>query len=443
MNNYDIFIIGTGTAGETAASELAGKGFSIGIGDERPYGGTCALRGCQPKKYLVTPAHAALEGQGLTARGFASPPELDWSLMQRSLHGFTDPVPKGSRKGLEEMGISCFQGHCEFLSPTSLRCGEETISAKQFIIATGARPRELPIPGGNLALTSDDFLTLEKMPERISFIGGGYISLEFATVAAAMGASVSILQRGERILDRFDSDMTEILQGSLSGLGVDIRTGTGPEKIEQGQEGGFLIHLDDGSVIETDAVIGAIGRSANVEELGLEAAGVDFSRRGIRVESSMKTSCDHIYAVGDCVEGIQLSPISDDQARTAARNILKPGSAAHSPEVLPTVVFTWPQLAAVGMSEEEAEKRGSIRISTGSGAGWPNYRRLNEPHMGYKVIIDSESQTILGAHLAGPHAGEMINLFALAIKYQMSIREVKEFPWAYPTYGADIKYMLG
>jgi glutathione reductase (NADPH) len=443
MNNYDIFIIGTGTAGETAASELAGKGYSIGIADERPYGGTCALRGCQPKKYLLIPAHGVLEGRGLTARGFTSQPVLDWSIMQQSLHGFTDPVPEGTKKGLEEMGIDCFQGHCEFISPDTVQCGDETIKAGKFIIATGARPRDLPIPGADLALTSDDFLTLEEMPKSITFIGGGYISLEFSTVAVAMGTSVTILQRGERILDRFDHDMTEILCKSLSNLGIEIRTGSNPERIEKNSEGALLITMDDGSEMVTDTVIGAIGRSANVENLGLEAAGVDFSRGGIRVDAHMQSSASHIYAVGDCVEGIQLSPISDAQARTAARNIIKPGSASHSPEVLPTVVFTWPQLAAVGMDEESAKKREGVRISTGSGAGWPNYRRLNEAHMGYKIIIDTETETILGAHLAAPHAGEMINLFALAIKNKMTIREIKELPWAYPTYGADIKYMLG
>ena len=445
MKDFDVFVIGTGTAGETAVSELLkkGEGLRIGIADERPYGGTCALRGCQPKKFLVVPAHAAMEGRALTERGFRSAPQLDWKAMHRSLREFTDPVPQNTRAGLEEKGVACFSGHCEFISPGTLRCGDQDISAGSFIVATGARPRTLSIPGADLAVSSDGFLSLEELPERMVFIGGGYVSMEFGYAASAAGASVTVLQRSERILKQFDPDMVSILQQACTTRGVNIRTRVSPVEIRKSDSGHVEVMLEDGEAIEADLVVAAISRSPNVEDLGLERAGVAFDRHGIETDDQMRTSQDHIYAIGDCVQGVQLSPVSDLQARTAARNILDPGSETADIGTLPSVVFSYPQLAMLGMDEQAARERGNTRISQGSGAGWPNYRRLNESHVGYKVIIDTETETVLGAHLVGPYAGELINLFALAMKHRIPVKDLRELPWAYPTYSADIKYMLG
>jgi glutathione reductase (NADPH) len=445
MEKLDVCIIGTGTAGETAAGELLkqNEGLRIGIADERPYGGTCALRGCQPKKFLVVPAHAALEARALTERGFRSAPQLDWAVMQESLHNFTDAVPASTRDNLERQGIVCFSGRCEFLSPRELKCGEETIHADTFIIAAGARPRPLPIPGAEYAVSSDEFLSLERLPQRIVFIGGGYISMEFAYVASALESSVTVLQRGSRIMERFDADMTAVLEDACSTKGIDIRTEVNPVELRMEDPQTCSVVLEGGGQVEADLVVAGIGRVPNIENLGLESAGVSCDSRGIKTDEYMRTSQKHIFAVGDCVQGIQLSPVSDLEARTAARNIVKPESEAAVIDILPSVVFTYPQLAAVGMDERSAKEKKNVRVVTGSGAGWPNYKRLNETHVGYKVIIDEDAGTVLGAHLVGPHAGELINLFALAIKKKIPVEELRELPWAYPTYIADIKYMFG
>lgn len=449
MRNFDVFVIGTGTAGETAAGLLVQAGLSVGIADSDRFGGTCALRGCQPKKYLVVPAHAALEGAALTARGFVAPPELDWSVMQRSRAEFTDAVPASTEEGLRNRGITVFHGQCRFIDADTISCEGETITARRFLLAAGARPRELPLPGGELAVSSDDFLSLPELPRHVTFVGGGYISMEFATVAAAAGAGVTVLQRGDLILDRFDPDLVDQLQRSCLVRGMDIRTGVTPEKItaEAGSGNGFTVHLEDGSRINTDLVVAAIGRVANTDTLDLERAGLESSPRGIETDREMRTAVPTILAVGDCVAGIQLSPVSDKEAQVAARNIIADLQGGTTRElempVLPTVVFTWPQLAQFGLSVEEARQRGGVRINSGSGAGWPSYRRLNEKHMRYTVIIDENTDTILGAHLLAPQAGEMINLLALAAKAGTTTREFREFPWAYPTYLSDLKYMLG
>ena len=453
VNTFDIFVIGTGTAGQTAVSELLhpsgkdrqapGRGLRIGIADKRPFGGTCALRGCQPKKYLVVPTHAALAARALTERGFHSAPRLDWQKMHQSLQTFVAPIPSGTKAGLEKKGVRCFTGHCEFTSPTKLVCGQDTITAETFVIATGARPRPLPIKGAEYAVCSDDFLALPNLPERIVFIGAGYISMEFACVAAAAGASVTVLNNGKRILEPFDADTVKILEDACNARGIDIRNGVSVAEIRKNGTGCFEVQIEGGDTIAADLVVGAIGRVPNIENLGLEKAGVAFNERGIETDAYMRTSHHQIYAIGDCVQGIQLAPVSDLEARVAARNIINPMSETVDLDPLPSVVFSYPQIAAVGMSEKTALKESNVRVAKGSGAGWPNYRRLNESHVGYKVIIDEDTDTLLGAHLIGPWAGELINLFALAMKNGIPTKQLKELPWAYPTYGADIKYMFG
>lgn len=485
MKTFDTFIIGTGTAGETAAAMLRNAGLTVAIADNDDYGGTCALRGCQPKKYLVVPAHAALEGAGLTQRGFVKKPQLDWSAIQRSRAEFTDAVPQGTEDGLREQGITTFHGTCRFLDAQTVQCASETIRAKRILVAAGARPRPLPIPGGELARSSDDFLNLPELPQHITFIGGGYISMEFATVAVAAGAEVTVLQRGDRVMERFDPDLVDELQRGCTARSIDIVTNAETESIMSTGVGGgnggdraaraagdsgrpgaqtrpFTVNLADGTAIGTDLVLAALGRVPNTDTLDLENAGIEASRRGIATDGTMRTSVPGIYAAGDCVASIQLSPVSDAEARVAARNIIldlagpDPAGAdgvrggtsdTDRPRldlsILPTVVFTYPQLAQFGLSEAEARERGGVRINTGSGAGWPNYRRLNESHVNYKVMIDEKTDRILGAHVLAPQAGELVNLLALAAKAGTPAREFREFPWAYPTYTGDLKYMLG
>lgn len=458
MATFDVFVIGTGTAGETAAAMLREAGLSVGIADRSAFGGTCALRGCQPKKYLVVPAHAALEGAGLVERGFDHAPALDWGTMQRARASFTNAVPEQTEAGFRKLGIVPYHAACRFVDTETVACGDEHITARRFLIATGARPRPLPIPGGDLAVSSDAFLYLDDLPMHVTFIGGGYVSMEFATVAAAAGSRVTVLQRGPRIMERFDSDLVDALQESCAMREMDIRTNVSTDSIERLGDGRFRVHFRDGDggarYVDTELVVAALGRTPNVEELDLSAAGIGASPRGIEADAHMRTRVPHIYAAGDCVAGIQLSPVSDAQARVAARNIISDLGAASSTDapappraaldlsVLPTVVFTYPQLAQFGIGEEDAAERESVRVVRGSGAGWPNYRRLNERHMQFKVMIDEATDRIVGAHILAPQAGELVNLLALAARHGVPASDVRELPFAYPTYTADLKYML-
>jgi glutathione reductase (NADPH) len=441
MTSFDVFIIGTGTAGATAADDLRKAGLSVAIADNRPYGGTCALRGCQPKKYLVVPAHAALEGAALTERGFSSAPTLDWKKMQRARASFTDGIPESSERSMQDNGIATFHCRCSLVDKHTIDCDGQRFEANSIILATGARPRPLDIPGGELARTSDDFLYMSELPEEIVFIGGGYVSLEFATVASALGRKVTVVHSGDRIMKRFSPEIVPDLSSRCASRGIELKTSLRPVEISQNGDR-YTVLLTDGSTIESDVVFAAVGRVPNVENLGLENAGVEYDERGISVTTQMKTTSPGIYAIGDCTQTIQLAPVSDHEAHTAAANIVANGDGPSIDyDLIPTVVFTYPQMAQVGRTDPGHDP--DIEVISGSGAGWANYRRLNDSDVRYRVIKRKSTDAILGASLLAPQAGELINAFAMIIKSGMTAAQVKLFPWAYPTYLSDIKYMVG
>jgi glutathione reductase (NADPH) len=442
-NQYDVIIIGTGTAGSTAAGILTDAGKSVAIIDKRPYGGTCALRGCQPKKYLVVHTHLAAETEALVGSSFSQPAKVQWEALQRFRHSFTDAVPEGTRQSLASQGIDTFSGTARLLTSRSVIIDEqEVLTADQILIATGSHPRELVLPDSIIPAVSDDFLGLEQLPDSLIFIGGGYISLEFAFIAGLMGKQVTILQKGDTILPQFPASLTDPMR--IAGAEHHITMITGVDVTAITQEGGsYVVKTSEHGEFGAQFVMAAIGRVPDTADLGLEAIGVRQSARGIITDAWMQSSVNGIYAAGDCVASLQLSPVSDMEAQAAAANILRAQSRAVQYDRIPSVVFTYPQMAHVGMSAEAAQHAGrAVRIQRGDGSGWPNYRRLDEHLMQYEVIIDPESDLILGAQLIGPHAGELINLFALAIRQEIPSAVLKDLPWAYPTYSADCKYML-
>ena len=442
--DYDAIVIGTGTAGETAVRTLADAGKRVAIVDEVPYGGTCALRGCQPKKYLVVNTHLAADTRSLVGHGFSRAASIDWAQLQAFRREFTDPIPSNTEGSLTDAGIDTYHRHARFVDPTTVAIepGGERLTARSFLIATGSRPRPLDVPGAELARTSDDFLDLDSLPESMVFIGGGYISLEFAYIAALAGARVTILQRGERVLPQFPASIVERATANAAEVGIRIVTNVGVTAIARRQSM-LTVSTDTRGEFTGGFVMAAVGRTPNVEDLGLDAIGVEYGVRGITADRFMATNVDGVYAAGDCVDSKQLSPISDMEAAVAAANMIEAGSRQVDYHAIPSVVFTHPQMAGVGLSAEEAQaSQRAVTVRSGDGGSWPNYRRLNATSVHYQVVIDDETDRIVGAYLVGPYAGEQINVFALAIASGTTATELKRLPWAYPTYTSDVKYMV-
>lgn len=442
--HYDVLVIGSGTAGHTVAHACRKAGRSVAVADRRPFGGTCAIRGCQAKKYLVTTAEVVDLTRHMTGDGIAAPAAIDWKELIRFKKEFTDDVPDNTENDFWEAGMETLHGTVRFAGERSVTVGDTPATADFIVVATGAKTMPLPIRGAEHLLDSEAFLEMPEMPRRIAFVGGGYISMEFAHVAARAGASVTVLEMGDRILAGFDPDLADTLAAASTAEGIQLETGVTVAEVIP-ENGEFRIRTEDGRSFSADRVIHGAGRVPEIEDLDPAAGNVAFSKRGIAVNAFMQSvSNPRVYAVGDAADAPpQLAPVADMEGEVAADNILNGNRTEADHRNVPSVVFTLPPLASVGMGEAEARERGlSVKVNTGDPARWPSSRRIGQKFAGYKVILETDSRRILGAHLLGHAAGEMINVFALAIKNGLTADDMKSVLWAYPTHTSDIKYMI-
>lgn len=444
MDEYDVVVIGIGTAGETAAGILRDAGKRVAIIDQGPVGGTCALRGCQPKKVFVVNTHLVAGSRALAGKGVERAATVDWAALQRFKRTFTDPIPQNTKASLEASGIDVFVERATLIGPHTvcLTESDRELHATNVILATGARSREMPVPGAELAATSDDFLELDTLPDSMVFIGGGYISMEFAFIAAVAGSKVTILQRGPRMLPQFPASLIDPVVEAGEKHGISFVADANVTGISRGGAG-YSVATAERGTFPAAWVMGAIGRAPNVEGMGLDAAGVTASGRGIEVNEYMETSADGVYAIGDCVATKQLSPVGDMEARAAAANILSPRTRRVEYHLVPSVVFTHPQVASVGMTREHAASTGHVvTVKSGRGDGWASSRRLGGAVVYYETVTDANNGKLLGASITGPYAGEQINVFTAAIANGMTADAFRETPWAYPTYASDLKYTV-
>ena len=448
LRKFDLVVIGTGSAAATVAYEGRKAGWEVAIIDSRPFGGTCALRGCDAKKVLVGVAEIIDSNVRLAGRGVNSTATIDWPSLMRFKRTFTEPVPENREKGFSSAGIAAFHGRAHFVDRTILAVGEDTLSAKHFVIATGARPATLNIPGEEHVTFSDEFLELDELPERIVFIGGGYISFEFAHVASRAGARATIVHRGRRPLEGFDPELVDQLAQATRELGVDVRLNAAVLGIEKTSSHLSVTVSSHGKqeTIEADMVVHGAGRVPEIQDLGLEKAGVDSSDRGVVVNEYLQSvSNPGVYAAGDAAAsgGLSLTPVAGLEGRIVAANLLKGNHTTANYLGVASVVFTIPPVAAVGLHEEAARQKGlKFKVNRGDSSGWYSTPRVNVKYSGFKVLVEEGSGSILGAHLFGLHAEEVINLFALAIRCGLKADDLKKMPYAYPTSSSDVSYMV-
>jgi glutathione reductase (NADPH) len=447
--NFDVIAIGTGSAASTVASRCREAEWQVAIVDSRPFGGTCALRGCDPKKVLVGAAESVdwtrrMKGKGIQAAEL----RIDWSELMRFKRSFTEPVPKRREDDFAKAGIAAFYGRARFAGPTTVEVGEDTLEGRYVVIAAGDVPADLAIPGAEHLTTSDQFLELSALPRRLLFIGGGYIAFEFAHVAALAGSQVTILHRGSRPLALFDPDLVDQLVERTRELGIDLHVGTEAIAIEKSSAQLIVRAFASGQTgtFQTDMVVHAAGRVPEINDLNLDAAGIECEKRGVRVNEFLQSvSVPAVYAAGDAAAsgGPPLAPVASYEGQIVAANLLKGNHRRPNYLGIPSVVFSIPPLAAVGLSEREAREQNlKFRVKHEMTSTWYSSRRVAESYSGYKVLVEEGTDRILGAHILGSEAGEVINLFALAIRSGMHATDLKHMLFAYPTSGSNMARML-
>lgn len=445
--NYDLLIIGTGTAAMVAAMRVRAAGWSVAVVDFRPFGGTCALRGCDPKKMMIGGAEAVDHAWRMEDKGVEGDTRLEWPGLLSFKRSFTNPVPEKHEERYDDKGIDTYHGRARFTGPNTLDIEGAVVEAKHVLIATGAKPMPLDIPGEEHLVDNEGFLELERLPKRIVLVGGGYIASEFSHIAARAGAKVTILQHGERMLKQFDPDLVGWLMTKFDELGIDVRTEMEVTSIEK-TRGGYRVTAKGGdgeTTVDADLVVHAAGRKPALASLDLDAAGVKHEDgRLVLNEHLQSVSNPVVYAAGDAAAmGPPLTPVSSHDAKVVAANLLNGNSQTPNYDGVPSVAFTIPPIAAVGLTEVEAKNKGlKFQLKSGRAENWFTARQAAEKVYGFKVLVDDESNLILGAHLVGPHAEEVINLFALAIRNGITAEQIKTTMFAYPTGASDIGYML-
>ncbi|WP_176142510.1 dihydrolipoyl dehydrogenase family protein [Halobacillus hunanensis] len=442
---YDVIIIGTGVAGSTAATISQRRGLSTAIVDARPYGGTCPQRGCDPKRVLTGVMEAYEDAKRLKGKGISGDFSLNWKDLKAYKDSFTEPVAESVETSLKEKGITTYHGTAAFLDPHTLKIGEENITAEKFVIATGAHPAPLPINGYEHMITSDDFFELEDIPDRVVFVGGGYISFEFAHLCARLGKDVIILHRGKHVLDFVDTEISNKLIEHTKDLGIDIHTGTEVKEIEHLNSGGYSLRVkkfDHEHEIKGDLVIHGAGRQANLEALNLDEAGVEATEDGVKVNHNFQSlSQPHIYAAGDAADsGLKaLTPPAGEEAERLMHHLVDRQEQPLITSAIPSVVFTYPILGSVGITQQEAkEKKIPYEVQSRTVHSFFTYKRMNDEGAYVKLLMNPFTDELIGAHVLSSHGDHLINLFTAAIEKKMTKSDLRNMLWGYPTAESDI-----
>lgn len=445
---FDVAVIGTGTAATGVAIACAKTGKKVVVIDRRPFGGTCALRGCDPKKIMVATAEFADLSRRLgAAHTLDARVRVDWPGLLAFKNTFTDPVPDNKEQMFASAGITNLHGSAKFHSHDTLQVGAERVKARHIVIAVGSELVPLPIEGAEHLATSDDFLDLQQLPERIVLVGGGYIGFEFAHIAALAGAKVTMLNRGVRPLKGFDPDLVGRLLTRSREMGIEVMTGHEVQSIARHQDG-FQVtakHEDKEAVFTADRVFHSGGRVPAVADLELDAGNVAHDGRKLALNEFLQsTSNPNIYAAGDAAPGgIPLTPVAGLEAEVVTSNLLNGNQRTANYHGVPTGVFTVPALGRVGALEAELQGRGvAYRKAHEDARKWHTAARVNESAYAFKVLAGAEDGRILGAHVLGPGTEELINLFALAIQHGLTVEDLRETTMLYPTSGSDLRYML-
>jgi glutathione reductase (NADPH) len=416
--DYDLFVIGGGSGGVRAGRLAASAGFKVGLAEEYRMGGTCVIRGCVPKKLMVYAAGFAdafedAQGFGWTV-GESS---FDWAKLIAAKDAEIARLEGIYGTNLGKAGVEIFAARAELADAHTVRLSTgESLTARHILIAVGGRPFVPSFPGSNLAITSNEIFHLDALPERILIVGGGYIACEFAGILNGLGARVTQFYRGAQVLRGFDDEVRGHVADAMRTRGIDLHVGTDVTRIEK-VEGGLEVHCTNGSVTVVDRVLYATGRVPNTEGLGLEAAGVKTGRRGeILVDEWSHTNVPSIYAVGDVTDRVALTPVAIREGAAFVETVFKANPTRVDHTNIPTAVFTQPEIGTVGLTEEVARDAEAIEVYRSAFRPMSNILAGRDERTLMKMIVSQATRKVLGVHIVGPAAAEMIQMVGIAVK---------------------------
>ena len=416
--DFDLVVLGAGSGGVRAARVAASYGARVAICEGSRVGGTCVIRGCVPKKLLTYAAHFSEDFSDAAGFGWTVPkPEFSWPALIAAKDQEIDRLNRVYIHLLEKSGVRIFHQHAEFTGPHSVRVGDHTFSAERILIATGGRPWKPEIPGNEWAITSDEVFHLEELPPRVLVVGGGYIACEFAGIFGGLGSSVTQAYRGDTLLRGFDHDVGQSLVREMTRKDIEIRLQRNVVSIQQ-QKGTLQAKLDDGKIIEVDLVLFATGRVPNVRNLGIEHSGVAMHPAGaVLVDEYSRTNVPHVFAVGDVTNRKNLTPVAIYEAQAFADTVFGGLDRPVRHEYVPSAVFSQPPVGSVGYGEEAAQTHfGAVDVYRTDFRPLKNTLSGRADRTMMKLIVAQETQKVVGIHIVGNDAPEIVQGFAIAVK---------------------------
>ncbi len=418
METFDLFVIGGGSGGVRAARMAAQRGARVALAEISALGGTCVNLGCIPKKLYSYAAHYGEAFEESHGFGWSGPaPTFDWATLKRNRAIEILRLNGVYEKLLDGAGVRLLRGFARLVDADTIEIGGERIRARHILVATGGAAQVDTFRGSDLVITSDLVFDVEPFPRRLLVIGGGYIACEFASIFNGLGSRVTQLYRGTQVLRGFDDDVRNFVAGEMGKKGVDIRVNAQIGSVER-SGGGLQVTMRDGATLEVDTVLCAIGRRPKVAGLGLEAAGVRTDERGaIAVDDAFRTSVPHIHAVGDVIDRVQLTPVALAEAMVLVDGLFGGGSRKMDYADIPTAVFTHPNIGTVGLTEAQARERfGRVRIYRSEFRALKHTLSGSSERTLMKLVVDDASDRVVGVHMVGEEAGEIIQGLAVALK---------------------------
>jgi glutathione reductase (NADPH) len=439
-NDYDLMVIGAGSGGVRAARIAAGLGAKVAVAEKHRIGGTCVIRGCVPKKLLVYGAHFAEDLDDARRFGWqVEGASFDWPTLRDNVLAEVARISGLYRETLENHGVDIYEGHAAVTGPNSVRIDERNFRAKFILIATGARPQLLQVPGIEHVITSNEAFHLERLPARILIAGGGYIANEFAGIFNELGSKVTLVNRGDQILRSYDAQIRDRLMQISTAKGIQFLFNAPLHRIERRADGVLEVHLGD-TRVECEAMMCAVGRVPNTEQLGLDSAGVELDANGaVRVDEYSRSTCPSIYAVGDVTNRVQLTPVAIREGQAFAETVFgnKPTKVDYN--CIPSAVFSHPPLAGVGLTEAQARSRlGQVRIHTSDFRPMKNVLANRNERALFKLVVDATDDRIVGAHMIGPDAPEILQILAVAVKARLRKSQLDEVVAIHPTMAEEL-----